>query len=266
MDSGDELTPSFLCTHLQQKFQQWNATCSELYAGPQASAAPTSASSGRSTTGTSTTSGASHPWTFHLWDDTENRQLIQHYFPFFLATYDAFPENIFRADAARYAYMYLFGRAFIEQCHSGMAVCANTYYFACPTVNAYVAYLYLNTYHAYLYFHTDFALNVIPTNHTLTGGMYVDLDTECMASMEPYFSARRAPGVYLAAMATIDKDRHHSVPNAWMASSPGHPFWLLMMANIMGFHASGGYERQGIAGRWAMVRNACDRHNSLQSL
>ena len=44
-----------------------------------------------------------------LWTDEDNRALVQHHYPWFLATYDAMSRNVSRADAARYLYMHRYG-------------------------------------------------------------------------------------------------------------------------------------------------------------
>jgi hypothetical protein len=44
-----------------------------------------------------------------LWTDDDNRALVQHHYPWFLATYDAMALNVSRADAARYLYMHKYG-------------------------------------------------------------------------------------------------------------------------------------------------------------
>ena len=44
-----------------------------------------------------------HPeWQIKLWTDEDNRQLIQEHYPWFLQIFDAYPQNIMRADAVRY--------------------------------------------------------------------------------------------------------------------------------------------------------------------
>lgn len=40
-----------------------------------------------------------------LWDDDDNRRFISEQFPWFLKTYDAYPAEIFRADAVRYFFL-----------------------------------------------------------------------------------------------------------------------------------------------------------------
>ena len=56
-----------------------------------------------------------HPhWNFELWDDAENRAFIQFYYPWFLTRYDSYPQEIFRADAVRYFYLYHFGGIYAD--------------------------------------------------------------------------------------------------------------------------------------------------------
>jgi mannosyltransferase OCH1-like enzyme len=62
------------------------------------------------------------------------------------------------------------------------------------------------------------------------GGIYVDLDTDSIRSLEGTFaslaSTANSTGVaYLAQMGT-NTSFEHSIPNAFMASTPAHPFWL----------------------------------------
>gem|GEM_PF-1855129 len=55
------------------------------------------------------------------------------------------------------------------------------------------------------------------------GGLYVDMDTECLKPVAPLFESG---DVWLGRMGT-DIDVPHSVPNAIMASRPFQEFWLL---------------------------------------
>jgi hypothetical protein len=100
---------------------------------------------------------------YFLWDDFDNRGFIKEYYPWFLPVYDAYPREIYRADAVRYFFLYQFG------------------------------------------------------------GLYVDMDTECLKPLAPFF---RSGDVWLGRMGT-DPDFAHSVPNAIMASRPRQEFWLL---------------------------------------
>lgn len=49
-----------------------------------------------------------------FWTDTKNRELIRSRFPWFLAQYDAYPNNIQRADAIRYFILYEFGGIYAD--------------------------------------------------------------------------------------------------------------------------------------------------------
>ena len=101
-----------------------------------------------------------------LWDDFDNRQFIAHYYPWFLAIYDAYPREIYRADAVRYFFLYQFG------------------------------------------------------------GVYLDMDTECLEPLAPLFDS--SADVWLGRLGN-DADFPHSIPNAIMASRPLQEFWLLAM-------------------------------------
>ena len=101
-----------------------------------------------------------------LWDDFDNRKFIADYYPWFLAIYDAYPREIYRADAVRYFFLYQFG------------------------------------------------------------GIYLDMDTECLEPLAPLFDS--SADVWLGRMGD-DADFPHSIPNAIMASRPLQEFWLLAM-------------------------------------
>jgi mannosyltransferase OCH1-like enzyme len=102
-------------------------------------------------------------------DDADNRAFIGREFAWFLATYDTYPAEIYRADAVRYFYLYLHG------------------------------------------------------------GIYADMDTECL---RPLDALTQRPGVVLGRMGS-DEDFPHAVPNAIMASAPRCEFWLLVMALLL---------------------------------
>ncbi|KFY85219.1 hypothetical protein V500_08611 [Pseudogymnoascus sp. VKM F-4518 (FW-2643)] len=76
------------------------------------------------------------------------------------------------------------------------------------------------------------------------GGVYVDLDTDCLRSTSTVFEAFDIPNAENTTAGAGPDDRHisqfavfgrmgtdesfeNSIPNAWMASSPGHPFFLM---------------------------------------
>ena len=98
-----------------------------------------------------------------LWDDFDNRGFIEKYYPWFLSVYDAYPQEIYRADAVRYFFLYQFG------------------------------------------------------------GLYADMDTECL---KPVASLFESGDIWLGRMGN-NPDFPHSIPNAIMASRPLQEFWLL---------------------------------------
>lgn len=51
---------------------------------------------------------------FPLWDDADNREFIRRNFPWFLDVYDAYPREIFRADAVRYFFLYAHGGVYAD--------------------------------------------------------------------------------------------------------------------------------------------------------
>jgi hypothetical protein len=65
------------------------------------------------------------------------------------------------------------------------------------------------------------------------GGVYADLDTFALRSTENLTEAAAAGGAgALVALMSGDVDYPHNIPNAWMASQPGHPFWLFLAKTI----------------------------------
>lgn len=132
-------------------------------------------------------------WEYVLWTDDDNLALVEKHFPWFLETYESMPGVINRADVVRNMYMYVFG------------------------------------------------------------GVYADLDTECLRNMNELFAdydvptkthiqtaqmgemtASTSPNrtAFLGRMG-LDQAFKHSIPNAWMGSTPGHPFWLLVIEAVV---------------------------------
>ncbi|KAG5923964.1 hypothetical protein E4U42_004789 [Claviceps africana] len=74
------------------------------------------------------------------------------------------------------------------------------------------------------------------------GGVYADLDTECLLPTEnleqtygPLFKPAKTPmfDTALFGRMGIDPNFEHSIPNAWMASSPGHPMFLEAIEHVV---------------------------------
>jgi mannosyltransferase OCH1-like enzyme/UDP:flavonoid glycosyltransferase YjiC (YdhE family) len=56
-----------------------------------------------------------HPdWDYKLWTDIDNREFIRQNYGWFLPIYDGYPENIMRADAARYFILYHYGGVYAD--------------------------------------------------------------------------------------------------------------------------------------------------------
>lgn len=53
-------------------------------------------------------------WQYRLWTDTDNRQLIEDHYPWFLPTYEAFPRQIQRVDAAKYFILHAYGGVYAD--------------------------------------------------------------------------------------------------------------------------------------------------------
>lgn len=53
-------------------------------------------------------------YVYTLFTDEDNRHIVMKFFPDFLETYDEFKQNIQRADAVRYMYMYIWGGFYLD--------------------------------------------------------------------------------------------------------------------------------------------------------
>ena len=77
--------------------------------------------------------------------------------------------------------------------------------------------------------------NPSETNLDSRRSVYADLDIECLRPIEELLEEYAYPNqrvAYLGSMGT-NLDFSDSIPNAWMTSTPGHPFWLLPLKSIM---------------------------------
>jgi mannosyltransferase OCH1-like enzyme len=56
-----------------------------------------------------------HPgWTYRLWTDDSNRELVANHFPWLRHAYERLPAEIQRADLARYLYMFRYGGIYAD--------------------------------------------------------------------------------------------------------------------------------------------------------
>lgn len=63
------------------------------------------------------------------------------------------------------------------------------------------------------------------------GGVYADMDFECLKPIDPLLAANRDASVILGRMEI--KDRRHSIPNAIMISKPRDPFWIYVFQQLI---------------------------------
>lgn len=61
------------------------------------------------------------------------------------------------------------------------------------------------------------------------GGVYADLDFESLKPLDPLLEEAQV------VLGTLGKNSppEHSVPNSFMASTPGHPFWMFCFAKML---------------------------------
>ncbi|KAL9127639.1 MAG: hypothetical protein Q9217_003530 [Psora testacea] len=147
----------------------------------------------------STTCRKTNPdWEYVLWSDQDNYDLAKRYAPWFLKTYKRLKTEIYRADAMRNVYMHVFGGVYAD----------------------------LDTECVKPYDSLFARYNISTAPYT---GLNVTLpSTPLRNKTAPPPPTRKA---FLGRMGT-DSGSEHSVPNAWMASTAGHPFWLLPLEKI----------------------------------
>ena len=88
--------------------------------------------------------------------------------------------------------------------------------------------------------------------------MYADLDFESLKSLEPLLPQ----GKVLLGTLGVNSPPEHSVPNSFMASTPGHPFWMFCLAKMLSVHLSreaGSYVER-MTGP-IMLKQALDEYN-----
>ncbi len=97
----------------------------------------------------------------------------------------------------------------------------------------------------------------------VNGGLYIDLDTECLAPLRKYTDY---PGVLLGRMGPYPEFTH-AIPNAIMGSRPREEFWLLMIGLIEQLCALGFNDRgpEYLTGPVAL-KSAVDIYSSKEPL
>ena len=94
------------------------------------------------------------------------------------------------------------------------------------------------------------------------GGMYADLDTFCLRPLDNL----TALGSVLVAKMSADDNFEHNIPNAWMASIPGHPFWIYFLEIVKYSWTRGLYQGspEGLTGP-IMLKRVVNSWNGLCS-
>ena len=161
-----------------------------------------------------------------LWTDKDNLALVKKFLPWFRKPYRELSSEIYRADAVRNAYMGVFGGVYADL----DTECTRPYDTLFSTYNISTApYLELNQ-----------TLSAPPSFPITSPDNDTDIDianenstssTAHHTTPSPTPPPPQKRKAFLGRMGT-DTDNIHSIPNAWMASTPGHPFWLLPLQHI----------------------------------
>lgn len=80
------------------------------------------------------------------------------------------------------------------------------------------------------------------------GGIYADMDFECLKSFDSLLDTHKDAGVLLGCMADYENEADspaNNVPNAIMVSKPRNPFWLCMAHVLMNRHGGRADEETG---------------------
>ncbi|KAJ3122765.1 hypothetical protein HK098_002492 [Nowakowskiella sp. JEL0407] len=140
---------------------------------------------------------------YKLWTDVDNRNLVKKHFPWFLPTYDNLPREINRVDAVRNCYIYLYGGIYIDLDLEAVRPMEE------------------------FYRHIQF----IPSRKIFANGngeVSKSLNLNDTTTFE-------SPNIdIILPLLSSNLKFPHNIPNAWMASRPGHPFWILALDMIMG--------------------------------
>ncbi|KAK9234257.1 nucleotide-diphospho-sugar transferase [Lipomyces kononenkoae] len=133
-------------------------------------------------------------WEWVLWTDEDNLNLVKKYFPWFLEYYQKLPGEIYRADLVRNIYMYIYGGVYADLDVECLRPAAELF--------------------------EDYNVTTAPHKSTLEGAHHIQ------SNGQPQRTA------FFGRMGT-DVSFEHSIPNAWMASTPGHPFFLLSLDKVV---------------------------------
>jgi len=77
------------------------------------------------------------------------------------------------------------------------------------------------------------------------GGVYADLDFECLRPIEPLLEGKQLlfglePKEHLCLQRVVDRGFDKIVAHGFIASVPGHLFWEHVFKQLVGYHKAGG--------------------------
>ncbi|KAJ1550762.1 hypothetical protein HK096_005178, partial [Nowakowskiella sp. JEL0078] len=150
-------------------------------------------------------------YSHQLWTDNSNRALVANYYPWYLSTYDSLPKNINRADAVRYMYMHQFGGVYADLDVEAIKPFDDL----------------LDAVHAAL--NSEDVVVDVKSSSDPPLGMITLENVLLKGGVKKGVSG--GPGLLLPLMGTKYNFKHN-IPNAWMASRPGHPFWMVCLVVI----------------------------------
>jgi inositol phosphorylceramide mannosyltransferase catalytic subunit len=148
-----------------------------------------------------------HPdWKYILWTDEENMRLARKHFPWTAEMFANLERNIQRADIARCMYLYLYGGVYSDLDSEPMRP-------------------------------MDELLEITKDkDHVLNSKVTAaEWETNALDMKKTFVQdlENNQPGRLLLGWMSTDYEFAHNLPNAWMASEPGHYFWIFMLNKIM---------------------------------
>ncbi|KAJ1564730.1 hypothetical protein HK096_006564 [Nowakowskiella sp. JEL0078] len=148
---------------------------------------------------------------YKLWTDDANRAFVANYYPWYLTTYDNLPKSINRVDAVRYLYMYQFGGVYADLDVEAIKPFDDL-------VDVLRAALESKDVVQDSKDSSDPPVGMIRLQNALSKGLTNK-------------GRINEPSLLLPLMGT-SYGFEHNIPNAWMASKPGHPFWMFVLVVI----------------------------------
>ncbi|KAJ3127056.1 hypothetical protein HK098_006853 [Nowakowskiella sp. JEL0407] len=156
---------------------------------------------------------------YTLWTDAQNRNLVVNHFPWFLETYDTLPKPISKADAVRYMYLYKYGGVYADLDVEALKPIDELLDFVLVTLND-------GDWNTRAMAESKLNVNV-PKGLVVVDAAHVK---ELNSSLARVLKSKKGGKVELPELLLPLMTDHyhfeHNIPNAWMASRPGHSFWM----------------------------------------